>query len=75
MLSDGSEEVWTAVRKLPKRQAQVLALAFLEDMSVAQIVTVLVCGEETVRTHLRRGRTALADRLSVTDASGTEGKD
>ena len=75
VLSDGSEEVWTAVRNLPKRQAQVLALAFLEDMSVAQIAAVLACGEETVRTHLRRGRIALADRLRVTDATGTEGKD
>lgn len=64
-LSDDAEELWAAVRTLPKRQAQVLALAFLEDRSVADIAAILGCGEATVRTHLRRGRAAMAERLRV----------
>jgi RNA polymerase sigma-70 factor (ECF subfamily) len=62
-LAEPTDELWSLVRSLPKRQAQVLALTFLEDRSVADIAAVLGCGEETVRTHLRRGRQALAARL------------
>lgn len=53
------------VRSLPKRQAQVLALAFLEDQSVADIASILGCGQETVWTHLRRGRLQAAERLHL----------
>jgi RNA polymerase sigma-70 factor (ECF subfamily) len=62
-LSEPTHELWAMVRALPKRQAQVLALTFLEDRSVADVAAVLGCGEETVRTHLRRGRQALAGQL------------
>ena len=70
-LSPEGEEVWAVVRTLPRRQAQVLALAFLEDRSVVDIAAVLGCGEETVRTHLRRGRLAVARRL---ERDGSEGE-
>lgn len=62
-LSEDADELWAMVRRLPKRQAQVLALSYLEDRSVAEISSILGCGEETVRTHLRRGRQAMAHRL------------
>lgn len=71
VLSAESDELWAAVRNLPKRQAQVLALVFLEDRSVAEIAAVLGCGEETVRTHLRRGRKAMADRIHEQDSERT----
>jgi RNA polymerase sigma factor (sigma-70 family) len=58
-----SAAVWRAVAKLPKRQAQVIALRFYEDRSVADIALILECGEDTVRTHLRRGRERLANKL------------
>lgn len=61
--SESSERLWEAVRQLPKRQGQVLALAFVEDLDVTAIAATLGIGEETVRTHLRRGRTAIAARL------------
>lgn len=61
----GDDELWAVVRSLPRRQAQVLALAFVEDRSVADIAQILGCGEETVRTHLRRGRRAVGERLGV----------
>ena len=61
----GDADVWQAVSELPKRQAQVIALVFLEDRSVAEVASILECGENTVRTHLGRGRRALARLLAV----------
>jgi RNA polymerase sigma-70 factor (ECF subfamily) len=58
-------DFWRAVRSLSRRQAQVLALRYLEDRSDAQISVVLGCSEATVRTHLHNGRLALAQRLGL----------
>lgn len=74
VLSEGADELWAMVRGLPKRQAQVLALAFLEDRPVVEIASMLGCGEETVRTHLRRGRQAMADQLRKAQPSAPERK-
>ena len=54
-------EIWQTVAALPKRQAQVIALMFVDDLSVSEIAAVLECEENTVRTHLRRARQSLAD--------------
>lgn len=56
-------EVWAAVRTLPTRQAQAIALFYWEDRSIAEIADILGCGVETARTHLKRGRATLASRL------------
>lgn len=64
-----SLDVWDAVRSLPKRQAQAIALFYWEDRSQAQIAEILQCSEETVKTHLKRGRVALADRLTPTEGA------
>lgn len=56
-------EVWAAVRELPARQAQTIALFYWEDRSVKEIAEILDCGSETIKTHLQRGRSALAKRL------------
>lgn len=56
---------WKVVRALPKRQAQVIALHYLEDRSVADIAEVLECAEGTVKVHLHKGRRRLADRLGL----------
>jgi len=63
------DELWAVVRGLPRRQAQVIALAFVEDRSVRDIAGILGCGEETVRTHLRRGRRTIAAELGFEDTS------
>jgi RNA polymerase sigma factor (sigma-70 family) len=60
-------EVWAAVRALPKRQAQVAALVLVDDRPVAEAAAILECNEETIRTHLRRARIALAARLGATN--------
>ena len=56
-------EFWTAVRRLPRRQAQCVALHYLEDRSTAEVAAVLDIGEATVRVHLHRARSTLAQTL------------
>lgn len=64
VLSAGSAEVWEQVRRLPPRQAQAVALRYLDDLSVADIAVVLGIAEGTVRALLHQGRAQLARRLS-----------
>ena len=56
-------DFWKAVRNLPKRQAQVIALHYLEDRPIAEIAQVLGCSQNTVKVHLHKGRDRLARRL------------
>ena len=56
-------ELWALVRALPRRQAQVVALHYLEDRPVAEVARILGIDEATAKTHLRRARTALARQL------------
>ncbi len=64
-LSPESSEVWREVRRLPKRQAQVVALYYLEDLALDDVGGILELSVETVRTHLRRARKTLARRLAA----------
>jgi RNA polymerase sigma-70 factor, ECF subfamily len=64
-VSAESVTFWAEVRRLPSRQAQAIALFYLEDYPVADISRVLGCSESTARTHLSRGRKALASRLGA----------
>jgi len=58
-------DFWRAVRALPQRQAQAVALYYLEDRSIAQTAVVLDCAEGTVRAHLAKARRTLARRLRL----------
>lgn len=62
-LPPDSEDFWQAVRGLPRRQAQVVALHYLDDLSIAAVATVLQCAEGTVKAHLWRARQTLAVEL------------
>ena len=64
-LSAETEELWAAVRSLPKRQSQVLAMTYLDGLSTSEVGEILGCSAPTVKTHLQRGRAALAHRLGV----------
>jgi RNA polymerase sigma-70 factor (ECF subfamily) len=64
-LSADDAEFWGAVRSLPRRQAQVIALHYLEDRPVAEIAEILGTAEGTVKKHLYDGRQALARRLEL----------
>lgn len=44
-----TEEFWGLVRTLPARQAQAIALFYLEDRPVAEIAEILGCEESTAR--------------------------
>lgn len=57
------DDFWSALRALPERQAQAVALHYLEDRSVAEIAEVLGIAANTVKVHLHRGRLALAETL------------
>ena len=59
------EAVWQALRELSPRQAEVLALFYVEDQPLSEVAAILGLGEETVKTHLKRGRAALAAKLAV----------
>lgn len=68
------EDFWVAVRALPERQAQCVALHYLEDRGIDDIAHVLDCRASTVRVHLHRGRRALARSLGL-DGAGTDRTD
>jgi RNA polymerase sigma-70 factor (ECF subfamily) len=68
-LPTSSEAVWAAVRRLPRRQAQSIALYYVCDLSIADVAATLRCSEGSVKVHLSRGRRTLAQRL------GTDGED
>lgn len=65
------DEFWSALRALPERQCQTVALHYLEDISIEDIAAVLDIAPNTVKVHLHRGRLALAESLSHID-EGTE---
>lgn len=70
-LDEGTESFWSEVRRLPRRQAQVIALFYGYSMSVAEISETLQMAPGTTKTHLHRGRHTLASRLGV-EAPETE---
>lgn len=53
------DEFWREVRRLPDRQAQVIALRYIDDLSVSEIAQVLGVAEGTVKAQLHQGRTRL----------------
>lgn len=65
-------EVWAAVRSLPTRQSHVIALFYWEDRSVAEIANILDCGQETIKTHLKRARRSLAEHLQSFEPTGEQ---
>jgi RNA polymerase sigma-70 factor (ECF subfamily) len=64
-LPESDERVLHAIRRLPSRQREVIVLVLLDDRPVNEVATILGCAPETVRTHLRRGRLALAEALGT----------
>ncbi len=56
---------WHEVRRLPVRQAQVVALRYIDDMSVAEIGRVLDVAEGTVKALLHQARARLGRQLEA----------
>ena len=57
--------VLQAIKRLPPRQAQVLALTYIDQLTTAEVAEVLGIAEGTVRTNLRRGLDRLRDDPTV----------
>jgi RNA polymerase sigma-70 factor (ECF subfamily) len=62
-----------ALLELPPQQRAVMALHYLEDLSVADTAEVLGVTEGTVKTQLSRGRSRLAGLLGVAEGSVDDG--
>lgn len=71
-LAGESESFWSEVRKLPRRQAQVVALFYGYSMSVAEVAETLEMAEGTVKIHLHRGRKTLAAKFGVSGPDNEE---
>ena len=62
-VTSSTAEVWDAVRALPRRQAQVIALTYMDDLPAREVAKILGIAEPTVRTLLHRARARLAVAL------------
>lgn len=69
-LSADDDAFWKAVRSLPRRQSQVVALFYLEDLPIAEVAEILDMAPGTVKKHLHDGRHALAGLLFVEEDDG-----
>ncbi len=58
------DDLWTALARLSPQQRAAVGLHHLEGLSLQEIADVLGCAPGTVKTHLHRGRTALAAVLA-----------
>lgn len=59
------DRIWAEVRRLPRRQVEVIALAYLEGLNQVEIAATLEISKESVNTHLRRARQTLAASLGL----------
>ena len=62
-MSEPAEEVWRAVRSLPRRQREAVVLCLVAGYSRLEAAEMMSVSVETIKTHLERGRQALADNL------------
>jgi RNA polymerase sigma-70 factor (ECF subfamily) len=64
-LEDPNEKFWAAVRALPRRQREVVALHYLEDMATSDIAVLLEIAPSTVKNSLAQARLSLAKTLEM----------
>ena len=55
--------IWNEVRRLPRRQAEVIVLTYVDDLDSHDAAEVLGIDAATVRAHLTRARRTLEQRL------------
>jgi RNA polymerase sigma-70 factor (ECF subfamily) len=60
---DGQRQVADAVRALPRRQRDCVVLRYYAELTDTEIAEALGISPGSVKTHLHRARTALADAL------------
>jgi len=64
-LDEPDEQFWAAVRRLPTRQAQAVALRYLYDCSMSEVAQAMQISEGAAKSHLFRGRRTLAVALGL----------
>ncbi len=64
---DQHRRVIEAVRALPRRQRDCVALRYLMELSVAEIAATLELSENSVKTHLKRGLARLRTVTGLVD--------
>ena len=62
------------VRSLPRRQAQVVALHYVSDMSVVEIAAILGCKEGSVSASLFKARQHLLKSLGASSRRNSGGR-
>jgi RNA polymerase sigma factor, sigma-70 family len=67
---DDAAAIHDALRQIGLRHREVLVLHFLEDLSIAEIATVVGCSEGTVKSRLHYAKRAMKEILS----GGDDGK-
>ncbi len=55
------ERFWQLVRRLPGRQAQAVALFYVDDLPIVEVAEVMGCAEGTVKAHLHAARQRLRE--------------
>ncbi|MEP6650745.1 MAG: sigma-70 family RNA polymerase sigma factor [Lapillicoccus sp.] len=63
--SEGRQEVVEALRALPKRQRDSVALRYYLDLSIPDIAETLGVSTNSVKTHLQRGLRSMAQTLEA----------
>jgi len=71
LLDAETTEMLTALRALPERQREVLALRYYLDLSEADIAATLGISTGSVKTHAHRGLATLATRFADTVEEGS----
>lgn len=69
---EASLDLWAAIRRLPRRQAQAVLLHYLADLSIGDMATAMGCREGTAKAHLDRARKRLAASIEPIQATGKE---
>ncbi|HVF21264.1 MAG TPA: SigE family RNA polymerase sigma factor [Mycobacteriales bacterium] len=62
---ENQREVIAALRRLPARQREALVLRYYGDLPEAEIAAAMGCSPGTVKSHIHRGKAALAELLEV----------
>lgn len=71
-LPGDAERFWAAVRRLPPRQAQAVALRYHGELRLAEIASAMGCAQGTVKAHLNGARGRLATMLQAGEDAGHE---
>jgi RNA polymerase sigma factor (sigma-70 family) len=72
VLPPDDDAFWAEVPRLPRRQAQAVALRYLYDCPVLEVAEVMGISEGAAKSHLHRARTTLTRVLDLHEPDATE---